>query len=103
MFIGNQQEMFKDAEEDEIFSKQFGSERPDMIRCLGIGPTSSSLWGPKATNELLKKENESLRKMVHDLAGQVGTLQVQVANIYGSTASVSTLVECVIFFLFLYG
>lgn len=66
--------MFKDVEEGEVFSKQFGKERPDMVHCLGIGPTSSSLWGPKATNEVLKKENESLRKMVHDLAGQVGTL-----------------------------
>jgi hypothetical protein len=93
--------MFKDAEEDEIFSKQFGKERPNMIRCLGIGPTPSSLWGPKATNELLKKENESLRKIVHDLAGQVGTLQVQVANIFGSIASVSTLVECAIFFFYM--
>ena len=94
--------MFKDAEEDEVFSKQFGEERPDMIHYLGIGSSPSSLWGPKATNEVLKKKNKSLHKMVHDLAGQVRTLQIQVANIYGSTASVGILVECTILFLFPY-
>ena len=90
--------MFKDAEEDEKFSKQFGEERSNMICCLGIRSTPSSLWSPKTTNEVLKKKIESLHKMVHDLTGQVETLQVRVTNICGSIVSMDTLVEYIFFY-----